>query len=277
MQEQAYAKINLTLDITGQDERGYHLLSSLFARISLSDTVTLERGGKGISLKCNLPYVPTDGRNLCCKAANLLLDEFGLSERDFHIDLVKRIPVCAGLGGGSSDAAAVLKLLCAHFGIDPLSPRVRKVALGVGADVPFFLQGGLCLAEGVGEILTPLPSLTGYSIVVAKTRERASTPEVYRLYDALPDAQPQMTPKFLNALQRGENFLPFVSNHLARATATVCPSVERLKRDLKAAGALAAEMSGSGSAVYGLFSEETKAKKALKIIDAQWKKLCRFV
>ncbi len=277
MKQQAYAKINLTLDITGRDEKGYHLLSSLFARVSLSDTVTLVSGGKGIHLQCNLPFIPTDERNLCYKAVLSFSDELSIPPGNFYINIWKRIPVCAGLGGGSSDAAAVLQLLCRHYGISSEDPAVLRAALRIGADVPFFLKGGLCLAEGIGEKLTLLPPLTGYAVLIAKTSERASTPEVYREYDSRGELQCPTTPAFLQALREKRDISPYVSNHLTNAAVSLCPSVEGLKTQLRAAGALAAEMSGSGSAVYGLFPSVEAARNASKKIDAQFKKVCRFV
>lgn len=276
METKAYAKINLTLDITGRDERGYHLLSSVFSEISLADTVTLEAGGNGISLSCNLPYVPVDDRNLCCKAAKSFLKEFSLSG-EFHIGLTKRIPVCAGLGGGSSDAAAVLRLLCEYFGISTANPRVIRVAAGIGADVPFFLTGGLCLAEGIGEKLTPLPKLSGYTVLLAKTMERASTPDVYRAYDGLTNQNPFTTPAFLDALRKGEDIAPHVSNHLSDAAATLCPSVVHLKKKLRDLGAEAVEMSGSGSAVYGLFRDPKQAEIAAKKLHTPFCEVCHFI
>ena len=277
MQIQAYAKINLTLDITGRDEKGYHLLSSVFAQVSLSDTVSLVPGGKGITLTCSDSKIPTDDRNLCVKAAKAFLEEFSTEERDFQIDLVKRIPSCAGLGGGSSDAAAVLKLLCKYFGISPAEERVRAVALSVGADVPFFLEGGVCLAEGIGEKLTPLSPLPQYTLLLVKANEGASTPQVYRLFDELTTPQSPKTPQFLEALQNQSDIVPHLSNHLAAATVQVCPSVSRLKEQLLRAGAFGAEMSGSGTAVYGLFPSEDAAKQAMKTIDADFCEICRFV
>ncbi len=277
MKIEAYAKINLTLDVTGRDERGYHLLSSVFAEISLRDTITLTPGGKGITLSCAAPEIPTDERNLCVKAAKTFLDRLSLGPQDFCIDLVKEIPSGAGLGGGSSDAAAVIKLLCWHFGVSVQDPRVQRVALSVGADVPFFLKGGCCLAEGVGEKLTALKPMPGFFIVLAKTKEKVSTPEVYRRYDELGLSQSWTTPSFLKALQEGADPSPYVSNHLTAATATVCPSVLGLKDQLRSAGAAASEMSGSGSAVYGLFYDEGTARKAMKILDADFCEICRFV
>lgn len=277
MQLEANAKINLTLDIAGRDERGYHLLSSVFARISLSDTVSLEPGGKGITIECNLPYIPTDRRNLCRKAAEAFLDAFSLSETDFRIGLVKRIPVCAGLGGGSSDAAAVIRMLCEYFGISSDHPRILSMAASVGADVPFFLKDCHCLAEGIGEILTPLPPIIGYTVLVAKTKERASTPNVYRVYDSKPALLKPSTASFLQALQEGKDFTPYVSNHLTDAAITLCPSVRTLKDKLRSAGAVVAEMSGSGSAVYGLFPDSASALRAKRTIEADFCEVCSFV
>ena len=276
MQRNAYAKINLTLDITGTDDRGYHLLSSVFARISLFDTVTLTPSGNEILLTCDRPSVPLDHRNLCHKAARLLLEEFSLSG-GFKIDLQKRIPDCAGLGGGSSDAAAVLEMLCSYYGISTADPRVLRTALRVGADVPFFLKDGPCLAEGVGEILTPIPPLPDVAVLIAKTEERASTPEIFSRYDRLAVSLPSSTPGFLSALNGGTPLAPWISNHLTPAAATLCPSVLRLKDELRQNGAFAAEMSGSGSAVYGLFSDPSDAERAKEKINAEFREVCRFV
>ncbi len=277
VQTEAYAKVNLTLDITGIDERGYHLLSSVFSEISLSDTVTLTPGGSGITMTCTAPRLPTDDRNLCVKAAKNFLDSFSFSERDFRIHLVKRIPSCAGLGGGSSDAAAVLKLLCRHFNVPLDDPKVQAVACSVGADVPFFLKGGCCLAQGVGEILTPLPPVPDSVILVVKPREGASTPEVYRRYDQLTVAQSPQTLQLCRALERGESVVPYLSNHLTLATAQLCPSVLRLKEQMLSLGAMGSEMSGSGSAVFGIFADEKTALNAKKSMNVQFSKLCRFI
>lgn len=274
---EAYAKINLTLDITGRDQRGYHLLSSVFSEVSLSDTVTISRGESGITLSCSDPRIPTDDRNLCVKAAKAFLNGFGLLKENFHIDLIKRIPSCAGLGGGSSDAAAVIKLLCGEFGISPKDEKVQAIALSVGADVPFFLYGGCCHVRGIGENVTPLPSLTDGWILLAKTSEAASTPEVYRLYDRMNLSPNPSTPDFLEALREGRDISPYVSNHLTAPASSICPSVLRLKENMMELGALCSEMSGSGSAVFGLFQDQAKAQYAENNIDAEWKQLCRIV
>lgn len=274
---EAYAKINLTLDITGRDQRGYHLLSSVFSEVSLSDTVTLSRGNNGITLSCSDSRIPTDDRNLCVKAAKAFLNGFGFLEAGFHIDLIKRIPSCAGLGGGSSDAAAVIKLLCAQFEISPSEEKVQAIALSVGADVPFFLQGGCCHIRGIGEKVTPLPSMSDYRILLAKTSEAAPTPQVYGLYDQMDLSPDPSTPQFLEALKEGRDVSPYISNHLTAPAASICPSILRLKKEMMELGALCSEMSGSGSAVFGLFNDREKAQYAENNIDAEWKSLCRFV
>lgn len=277
LQCSAYAKLNLTLDITGRDARGYHLLSSVFAEISLADEVTLIPEGETLTLSCNLPGIPTDGKNLCVKAAEAFFRETKIPKAGFRILLEKRIPSCAGLGGGSSDGAAVLKLLCSHYGISPEAPEIFRAALSVGADVPFFLRGGVCLAEGIGERLMPLQKLPRYYVLVAKTADGASTPEVYRAFDSMGRSYPCTTPGFLSALQSGNSIAPYVSNHLTAATATLCPSVNGLKQRMLLSGALASEMSGSGSAVYGLFSDEQTARNAKMNIGAAFCEICRFV
>ena len=276
MEAIAYAKLNLTLDITGLDERRYHLLSSVFAEISLADRVALTPSDKGVTMTCDDPTLATGEKNLCIRAANAFLRQFDLTD-GFAIHLEKRIPTCAGLGGGSSDAAAVIKMLCEHYSIPTDDPRVLAVARSIGADVPFFLKGGLCHAEGIGDKLTPLPPRIDYVILLVKTNEAASTVDVYRLYDEDAGDCPATTDAFLNALRQGVDPAPYISNQLTLPSSRLCPSVLRLKSDLRALGAVAAEMTGSGSAVFGLFPDEESARTAMNAIKAKFKTICRFV
>ncbi|MBQ5820480.1 MAG: 4-(cytidine 5'-diphospho)-2-C-methyl-D-erythritol kinase [Clostridia bacterium] len=276
MEAIAYAKLNLTLDITGLDERRYHLLSSVFAEISLADRVALTPSDKGVTMTCDDPTLATGEKNLCIRAANAFLRQFDLTD-GFAIHLEKRIPTCAGLGGGSSDAAAVIKMLCEHYSIPTDDPGVLAVARSIGADVPFFLKGGLCHAEGIGDKLTPLPPRIDYVILLVKTNEAASTVDVYRLYDEDAGDCPATTDAFLNALRQGVDPAPYISNQLTLPSSRLCPSVLRLKSDLRALGAVAAEMTGSGSAVFGLFPDEESARTAMNAIKAEFKTICRFV
>ena len=276
MKTEAYAKLNLTLDITGRDERGYHLLSSVFAQISLCDTVEVTCGGEDISLTCDIPSVPTDGRNLCCKAAERFFEAFSLPKTGLQIRLKKQIPVCAGLGGGSSDAAAVLRLLALQYSVSFDDPALLRAASSVGADVPFFLKGGMCLAEGTGDLLTPLPYRCTDTVLVVKPSAGAETAEVYRRYDQQATRYAPATPGFLEALRKGATVCPTVSNHLSMASQSLCPEEKKWKEQLLAAGALQAEVTGSGSAVYGLFPDPAAAQRAKDVIQAEFAAVCRF-
>ena len=276
MTGRAYAKLNLTLDITGRDERGYHLLSSVFACVSLADELRLTFAGDGIRLICADPRVPKDGSDLCSAAAKAFFSAMELPVPGVEIELEKHIPVCAGLGGGSSDAAAVLRLLAQKYGVALDEPRLLSAARALGADVPFFLRGGTCLAEGTGEKLTPLPWRCPGAVLILQPERGASTPEVYRRYDRDGIVYPLRTQAFLSALREKRDVSPYISNHLSAASREICPDEEPLLRQLKAAGASAAEVTGSGSAVYGLFPHRAAAQEAQAYVQAAFSAVCEF-
>ena len=174
--EPAYAKVNLTLDILGVREDGYHELETVFQAIDLCDlvAVSVHRQG-GISLRCNLPYLPTDGRNLAVKAAEAFFRAAGVENPGLHINIKKVIPVGAGMAGGSTDAACVLRLLNRAFGLPLSDKKLAETALTLGADVPFCLWGGTALAGGVGEKLKPLSPMPDCFLVVGKPSFSVST------------------------------------------------------------------------------------------------------
>ena len=165
----APAKINLTLGITGLRSDGYHLLESIMQTVSLADTLIFEKIPAGILLSCNKSHIPTDERNLCCKAAKKYFDAAGISG-GIKIDLIKCIPDGAGMGGGSSDAAQVLKAMQVFY---PAEVDLLEIAASLGADVPFFLEGGTVLCSGIGEVLEPLslPQKNALFCVVTKPTE----------------------------------------------------------------------------------------------------------
>lgn len=180
----APAKLNLTLDVLGRREDGYHEMKMVMQSVDLTDQVTLTTGpGEGIELSTNLGFLPLDGRNLAAAAALRLQEETGAEWGRLTIELKKRIPVCAGMAGGSSDAAAVLRglnQLC-HLG---LSPReLAEIGEKVGSDVPYCVLGGTALAQGRGEEITPLPALPGCWVALAKPGFPVSTPELFALLD----------------------------------------------------------------------------------------------
>ncbi|HAZ20060.1 MAG TPA: 4-(cytidine 5'-diphospho)-2-C-methyl-D-erythritol kinase [Clostridiales bacterium] len=260
----ARAKINLSLAVTGKRDDGYHTISSIMQQISLRDTLRIRiTDGEGVSLQSNVPYLPTDSRNLCVKAALLYL-EYGKLQKKINIHVNKRIPVAAGLAGGSTDAAAVLLGLESVFHV--FGCDLPALALRLGADVPFCLTGGVCLCEGIGEILTPLESNTsGCPVVIAKNVKGLSTPYIYQLYDGL-ETPPSMgdTEKIKTALSSGNirNLADSMFNHLEAVSLKEKPEIAALKARLLALGATGAMMSGSGPSVFGLFQKEEDAKKA---------------
>lgn len=262
------SKINLSLDIVGQKEDGYHLLQSVFQAVRLYDTITIEKSVSGIRLQCSAdPPIPCDQRNLAYRAAELFCQETGLPEA-FSLKLEKDIPSQAGLGGGSADAAAVL------FGLNQLTEsdlsisQLCELGAKLGADVPFFFLGGTVLAEGIGEHLTPLPPLPSASLVIAKGTAGISTPEAYRRIDGEPQLRHPSTGALLKAIETGnwQSVAPLCANVFEQVTddETVC----FLRSHMTKAGALCAMLSGSGSAVFGLFETPEQAQQCAESLKA---------
>ena len=263
----APAKINLTLGITGLREDGYHLLESIMQTVSLADTLSFERIPSGILLSCNKSHIPTDERNLCYKAARKYLDAAGISG-GIRIDLIKCIPDGAGMGGGSSDAAQVLKAMQALY---PAEVDLPRIAASLGADVPFFLKGGTVLCSGIGEVLEPisLPQKDSLFCVVTKPEAGLSTPAVYKLYDQSGAAFSKPLSQEMRArLESGDPKALFAAlyNDLELPAISQLPEIAARKELLLSLGADAAMMTGSGSAVFGLFREKEKAQTCEKAI-----------
>jgi len=247
----AYAKINLHLDVTGVLSNGYHSVAMIMQSIDLHDTVTVEAvPGPSVEIRCNLPYIPTDRRNIAWKAC----EAFGITD-GLRITLEKRIPSQAGLGGGSADAAAVLTALRDMFRPELPDDELRFIGMKVGADVPFCLQGGCCLAEGIGEILTPLPRLPGdYEIELIKPSAGVNTARAYAALDQIDYKRPQ-TALAIELAKRGgwESLFPLCENVFEQVTPL--PGLAEYRRTRLNAGALLARMTGSGSAVYAVWRE----------------------
>ena len=266
----AFAKINLGLDVTGLREDGYHLLRMIMQQIDLHDTLTFtvkepaDPGSGGAIVLCDESgLTPAGGDNLICRAVRMMKETYGFCA-DVEIRLIKRIPMAAGLAGGSTDAAAAF---CAVR--DLLLPEVTdqelmRLAVKLGADIPYCIAGGTRLAEGIGEILTPLPPMPECAIVLVKPEAGASTAQVYRALDALesyphPDIDGQieaLTAGDLGGLaRRCENVLEII-------TGGSLPIIGRIEDYFINAGALASRMSGSGPTVYSIFETEQMAEVA---------------
>ena len=255
----APAKLNLSLQVFGKRPDGYHNIRSVMVPVSLYDEVTVEEADAGISVECDAPGVPTDAANSCHKAAALFLAWAG-TPAGVRIRIRKAIPPESGLGGGSSDAAAALKGLIALTGKHPPPEALLAMAVRVGADVPFFLPGGAALVEGIGERLTPLPWNVPFHAVIVRPAFGLSTREGYARLGREPGDPPPRgnVPSF----RTFTDVAAAVRNDFEEAWGPTHPEIAAIRRELLSAGAEAAGLSGSGSALFGLFASECLAREA---------------
>ncbi len=255
------AKLNLTLKITGVRSDGYHLLDSLFCSIDLHDRLGILPGQDACSTVCTPEQPIAD--NLATRAASLFYQAAGIPGGCcIHLD--KRIPMEAGLGGGSGDAAAVLKALNEHFGHPFSEEALSALALQLGADIPFALKGGLARVTGIGETHAHLHMRRSFSFVIAKPAQGLSTQQMYAHYDAAPSKLPIDNPSFYRALLAldGAAMRACGGNDLQPAAERHLPIIAQLQERLYQSGALYAAMTGSGSAVFGLFPSYEQAQAA---------------
>lgn len=261
--EPAYAKVNLTLDILGVRSDGYHELQTVMQSILLQDDMEIIVGtGEPWKLTCSLPGIPCDERNLAWKAAKTFCETMNLDPQGLEIRMIKRIPSEAGMGGGSSDAAAVLRALNRHFG-EPLS--VMELAdLGgrVGSDVPFCVLGGTAMCEGRGEKLRKLPDMPECWFVVVKPEFSVSTPALFRQIDSVEIYDHPDNPAMEAALISGD--LHQVCDHIYNVFDPVVsrehPELDHIKSIFRAHGALGSQMTGSGSACFAVVRELERAQ-----------------
>lgn len=256
--EPAFAKVNLTLDVLGKREDGYHDLKSVMQTISLRDDIEIDVGtGKPWVLSCDKEGIPCDERNLAWKAAKLYLDTIKKDPDGLEIRITKRIPSEAGLGGGSADAAAVLRALNRHYG-EPLSlPALAELGALVGSDVPFCVIGGTCVAEGRGDRLRKLPNMPDCIFVVCKPDFCASTPELYRKLDETPIGQRPDHNAMENAIFTGD--VAGVASNLCNVFDPVVTAdhleLNYIKSIFNSYGSIGQQMTGSGSAVFCMVTE----------------------
>lgn len=283
MEIQAFAKLNLTLDILGKREDGYHDLRMVMQSITLADTLTLEENqGEGLRVSANLRFLPTGEKNLAAAAALRFWEALGREQEDLDIRIEKRIPVCAGMAGGSSDAAAVLRALNQRSG-KPFSPKeLARLGERVGSDVPYCVLGGTALAEGRGEVLTPLPPLPRCWVVACKPDFPISTPELFAQADRVKLRRRPDTAGLVAALEAGD--LGGVARRMYNVFEDVLPArlytrVAEIKNDLIQCGALGANMSGSGPTAFGLFDRLEAAQEARACLAQRYRDtfLCETV
>jgi 4-diphosphocytidyl-2-C-methyl-D-erythritol kinase len=261
----APAKLNLSLQVFGKRRDGYHHVRSVMVPVALYDEVTVEEAPGGICVECDAPGVPTDAANSCHKAAALFLAWAG-TPAGVRIRIRKTIPAESGLGGGSSDAAAALKGMVALAGKLPPPEALLAMAVRVGADVPFFLPGGAALVEGIGERLTPLPWNVPFHAVIVRPAFGLPTREGYARLGREPGDPPPRGP--VPSFRTFSEVAAVVRNDFEAAWGPSHPEIAAIKRELTFAGAAAAGLSGSGSAVFGLFTSEVAAREAREKLSA---------
>ncbi|MCC8122740.1 MAG: 4-(cytidine 5'-diphospho)-2-C-methyl-D-erythritol kinase [Oscillospiraceae bacterium] len=269
----APAKLNLTLDILRRREDGYHEMLMVMQTVSLADELTIDLSGAGDGaprVSTNRAYLPSDGNNLAAAAVHAFARATGLPVGGCTIHIEKRIPVCAGLAGGSSDAAAVLRALNALTAAGCTTAQLAEIGRDVGADVPYCVWGGTALAEGLGERITPLPALPPCFVVLTKPDFPISTPELFGQIDCARIRCRPDTVGFLHALGEGDLYgaARRMYNVFEDAlTDRRGAEIQARKRILIEHGSIGASMSGTGPSVFGLFDREDAAQAAVQALQ----------
>ncbi len=264
----ALGKINLGLDVLGRRENGYHDVRMVMQTVYLYDQITIKKRRKsGIGIETNLYYLPVNENNLAYRAAKLLMDEFRI-EDGISIRLNKHIPVAAGMAGGSSNAAAVLFGMNRIFGLGLTMEELMKRGVTLGADVPYCIMRGTVLAEGIGEVLTPLAPMPKCFVLLAKPPVAVSTKLVYEKLDSQEIEKHPDIDGIIEGLEQQSlaKITASMGNVLERVTALEYPVIDKIKNTMKTAGALNAMMSGSGPTVFGIFEDKNRARAAAQKI-----------
>lgn len=272
IQLKALAKINLGLDVLRRREDGYHEVKMIMQTIGLHDDLEIRKTKTpGIQVKTNLYYLPTNENNLVYKAAKLLMDEFQIQD-GVSIQLKKRIPVAAGMAGGSSDGAAVLWGTNQMYGLGLSMQALMERGVRLGADVPYCIQRGTALAEGIGEKLSVLPPMPKCTILIAKPGISVSTKFVYEnlhANDLKPEQHPDVDSMIEAMRQKDLGLLcSRMGNVLETVTIPAYPVINEIKRTMMDNGAIGSMMSGSGPTVFGIFGSPVAAKQAMKAVRA---------
>lgn len=264
---QSFGKINLALDVLGKRENGYHDVRIIMQTVSLCDRVEVETDGE-LSVRSNWPFIPTDSRNIAYRAAAEFFS-YTKIKGGAKIYLDKKIPVGAGLGGGSSNGAAVICALDRLYGTNLSRLEMEKLAAKTGADTAFFITGGTCLAEGLGEVISPIPSkLSGY-VLIFKPQFSVSTKWVYENLSLNSGISRPDIDKIIRYAKTGD--MPSLARNMANVLESVTekryPQIKAIKEAMMKNGALGAMMSGSGSAVFGIFDNEETARNCAEKIN----------
>ena len=265
MKIKAYGKVNISLDVVGKREDGYHLLSMIMQNIDLYDEIEVEKQECGIILECNKSYVPVDNRNLAYKAAEIFKERYDIVD-GVKINIEKNIPASAGLAGGSTDAAAVLKVMNKLFNVNATEEELMELGLKLGADIPYCIHGGTALCEGIGEIITPIKPFRDKIVVLVKPAFGVSTKEVYKNFNLEKVKQHPKTAEIINAIENDDlNFVASnMKNLLENVTLRKHKILIKIKEEMNACGAINSMMSGSGPTVFAFFDDMLKAQRCFE-------------
>ena len=264
-EERSHAKLNLSIDVLSKRTDGYHDLKMIMCSVEFGDDVIVSLRSDG-EIRCtsNLPWLPVDGRNLAVKAAEAFFESVSETNPGVEIRLEKRVPVGAGMAGGSANAAAVLRALNSLTGVNMDGASLRAVGLKVGSDVPYCITGGNRLAEGRGEILTLLSPIPQCSVVICKPSFSVSSPELYRVIDSHQLRTHPDTGGMVDAMEKGD--LKGIARRMYNVFEDVLPrsyhEIHSIRSRLLDLGAIGAVMTGTGSAVFGLYDDPDKAAEA---------------
>lgn len=266
LEVQANAKVNLALDILGVREDGYHDLDGVMQEIALHDTLTIENGRGGFVLFCDHPHLKLDENNLIYKAWNALRDR--TLDDSVIIELEKRIPLSAGLGGGSADAAATLVGLNRLWNLGLGDEELIEIAGGIDSDTAFFIRGGTQRSQGRGNILTPLPRFSQKPLLLINTGDTISSRYVY---DRVEPNGTVPVSKMIDLLQYDNlKAYPLMRNHMESVSFDSIPKLAKIKKELEESGALAALMSGSGPTMFGIYETMEQAEEAYERFRDQY-------
>lgn len=268
----SFAKINLTLDVLSRRENGYHDIKMIMQTVSLYDLINVEKTDYGISISTNLRYLPCNEKNIAYKAADTFFKETGI-KGGVKISIHKNIPVAAGLAGGSGNCAAVLTAMNLLYSKPLSKEKLMEIGASLGADVPYCFDGSTQLAEGIGEILSPLPKMSDAYILLVKPAINVSTGTIYEEIDSAPIAVHPDTDAMITALRDGDvkGIADNLCNVMEAVTIKLHPIVGGIKEKMMMNGALGAVMSGSGPTVFGIFDDFEKAKRSADSFSYQFK------
>ncbi len=267
----SYAKVNLTLDVLGRLENGYHEVEMIMQSLTLFDLIIIDKRSHEIHISTNIKSLPNNDNNIAYKAAKLFFETTNVSG-GAKILIHKNIPIAAGLAGGSGNAAAVLCGLNLLYNTNLSHDELLSMALKLGADVPYCIIGGTCLAKGIGENLTPLSPIPTFPVVLVKPDLNISTKLIYDKIDSLKNPVHPNNKSAIEAISNADTKRLFdnMDNLMEDVTSDICPEIKEIESTMYKFGAEKAMMSGSGPSVFGLFSNDTSAKKAFDELSKKY-------